>query len=381
MGSTGGTLSRPFWLLIIGLLVFTGSLSEAKIRYVLDFDGTLVNDHGPQSGWKTYWILKRVDHFHSSLQLLPPGMPPLPTQLEISFAEYQRLLPALAKEERILGDLRETPLDFDPVYPKRPQTFVPGYYRVSDDLSYANFRLNPHGKSYLLRDYADAKKREKLSGRKLRWQGGAFPLLRAALHPDNGLDSLVLSTARYQPGEDFDAWLNALGRDGYLPKIRQKGANRPRYHFLSSPESVLFGKGLLEKKVRVIQEEAIQLLNGPFPSHLELVPDEYEAKAGVRKEFHTLIVAEDDPVIIEALTRKLETLSSDLNFSQRVKFVLFNVGDDREVKEARWPWRWTVFDRGFARSALLEEIQLWAKSESTKNCTAILAGNFDGVGR
>jgi hypothetical protein len=368
--------------LLFTLALALNPLASAKIRYVLDIDGTLVQDQGPTAGWVSYWTLKRIDQRHTSLQPVPESDPQSNPFVDISFGDYRRFLYELGKDEGMLGGFEPRNLSFDPVYPDRNLRFVPGFYRVSNDLTYRRYRPNYEGGlSYLLEDFHDAKLRQQLSRGKLKWQGPAFPLLVAGLSDPAEVDSVVFSTARYQTEEEIFAWLEEMKTDGLVKNVRGKNAAgepiRPRHHPLHGPDAILFGQKLLEKKIQVPADEATQLLNGISLPHSELVPDEYGARAGQTALYHTVITAEDDPMFVRAISRKLEGLSSDLHFSHRIKFVLFNVGGTErgtEPNSYRWPWRWTVYDRGFGREALPEEIKLWTKKKSDRACIQILRG-------
>jgi hypothetical protein len=129
---------------------------------------------------------------------------------------------------------------------------------------------------------------------------------------------------------------------------------------------------LTQKKVSVVEEEAKQLMFGPFEPHDELATDEFRAKAGEKQRMHLMIVAEDDPRYTVAISTALAALSQNLHYSQGIKFVLFHTGEDSEVRSGRWPYRWTVFDRGYGREALPEEIASWLNIPIGNSCSARL---------
>ncbi len=374
MGGIGFVVRSLSWQVgLLVLLLASPASVQAKTRYLVDFDGTTVNDHPPEPGWRTYWTLKRIDQLHSSMQPNPTKLITQsgesiesPPTLDISFAEYRRLAPLLGKGEGLVGDLNSVELDPDTQHPNRPKKIIPGYYRVSSDISYAHFRPGIDGTNWLLRDYEAAKARQTESKGKQTWQGPAFPLLQAA-----AADEFILFSARGHELGEFHALLAQMQKDGYLP---QKGEFKPRAHFLADPSAIVFGRDLGPKKVQAVLAEAQQLLNGPFTPHQELVTDIFQAKQGTQKPLHVLIVAEDDPRFTVAISNALENLSMDLHYAQNMKFVLFHTGDAAEVASGRWPYRWTVFDRGFGREALPEEIQQWLKLPSGSSCVAQLMG-------
>jgi hypothetical protein len=361
-----GENTRYSYVYLFAFAFLVSSGLQAHIKAVLDFDGTIVNDHHADSGWRTYWRLKKVEHPHNSLQVahLTEG----PATIEISFAEYRRLLPRLAKGEALLGDLNPQPLDADPLNPKRPNEIIPGIYRVSDDISYARFRPNPSGKSFLLEDYATALKREEQTRGKSKWRGIAFPLLEASVEAQGNKEgpptrSVVISTDRVNDESEFEQMFRK--EFGVKAEIR--------YHLLNSPEGIFFGPGPTERKVGVVAKEAEELLTGLHSTHQELVTDEVEAKAGKMAAVKTLIVAEDNPIYLEAIIKKMQALSSELRYTNQIKFVLLNAAYDVEVESNRWPWRWTVFDKGFGRQALPEEVRLWVLKKDHKSCVGLIA--------
>lgn len=374
MGRIGVEVRSLSWRFIsLVLLLLVAVPLQAKKRFLVDFDGTLVNDHAPEPGWRTYWTLKRIEQLHSSMQPNPSasvttGSEPLlsPTTIDVSFAEYSRLAKLIGKGEGMLGDLNPVTLDKDPAHPNRPSRIIPGYYRISPDISYSRFRPGVDGTNWMLSDYKDAKSRAKNSQGKQTWQGRAFPLLQVAAP-----DEFVLFSARGHTLEEFHALLAAFQKDGLLPR---KQAFKPRAHFLNDSDAIVFGRTLTDKKVQAVLAEAQQLLFGPFETHEELVTDEYEARKGVKRPMHLLLVAEDDPRFTVAISSALEVLSQDLHYSQKIKFVLFHTGDAAEVASGRWPFRVTVFDRGFGREALPEEIQQWMGLPAGKACKNLLLG-------
>ncbi len=370
---------------VLFCLLLQPSESQAKVRYVLDIDGTLVNDHGADAGWRTLWILKRVEQRHTTLQPNPESTVDAdgqrvdaPDLLAVSYGEYKALLGSWAKDERMLGDLRPVVLKADPIDRPTALRIIPGMYRVSPDITFRNYRPGKEGRSPLKDDLAAAIKRQEVSRGKLRWQGIAFPLLQYGLSNPHTVDSIVISSSRYHSEQDTEDFLSALRESGWIKHITGQSADgRPlkvRTHYLRDPEALIFGKSLATQKAKTAMDEATQLLTGMQELHQELVTDEAQAKAGVTAQLHTLIVAEDDPRYAGSVSVQLEMLSSDLHYSQKMKFVLLNAGSEDDIAGSRWPWRWTVFDNGFGREALSEEIQLWTGHSSLENCAALLAG-------
>lgn len=341
-------------LFALHLILFACLESHARVVYLLDFDGTIVNDHGPQAAWRTPWILKRLDHIHTLIESNPQKLN-LPEQIEVSFDEYRRLAPLLAKEEGLPGDFNPFLLDIEPLDPDRHRLILPGYYRVSPDITFTRYRPHPKALSYLLQDTKDAEKRTRLSQGELTWKGRAFPLLQQALSASDTVHNLVIHTARHHTDEEFSLWLAHLKKRRLIRHMESLSpSRRPRLISLNEPESLALGRSLSEKKGNVVVSVAQQMLISPEPTHIE---------NGVSR--HTLIVGEDDPRHVEMIRKNLEWLSSDHRFSHNIKFVFFHTGTDGEVRSARWPWRWTVFERGFGREANPSEVEFWTSGSPT----------------
>lgn len=370
MGGGVRLLCAVLWVILGGMSLG----SNAKTLYVLDFDGSINNDHSPQPAWKTRWILYRVRHLRSLLQTSPDELG-LPETIDISYGEYIRLRPLLAKGEGVIGDLKPRELDADPLWTDRPTTIVPGYYYVDPDHSFKYYRPGLRNKNYILRDYQDAKRRHEISAESDGWQGLAFPLLRKALSSEASVHDLAILTARHHTTREYMQLLEAMKKDGFVKYVTGKSRSgrktMPRFYSLQAPDALAFGRhGISERKASAVVELARELLEAnDGQEHLELASDQDQASQGVRRKMHTLIVSEDSPQNVESIRKALEMLSTELGFHARVKFVLFNTAPEDVVAQARWPYRWTVFSGGFGREALPTEIADWSKDAS---CEGVL---------
>jgi hypothetical protein len=352
---------------LLALVTLQTSVSDAKVVRLLDFDGTIVRDQGPYSTWRTYWILQRVDQLHSMMQPVP-YLVEAPETLQISYNEYVQFNRYLAKDGMI-NSLTAVDLEKDPLRPDRPTSFIPGFYQVDDNLTFKYYR--PSGKpnkNYLLSDYREAVKRTALLNQngetRYDWRGPAFALFQGGLaRPDSVADTVIFS-ARWSYQPQVQQLIEEMHKDRevvYAQGVNlDKSKSFVRFHALSAPESLLFGRsGIGSKKVAVLNDEVRQLLWSTSPKHLELAVSGRAAKNGDTGETHTMIVAEDDPRYVDDLRRALENLSSDLYYSANIKFVLFNSGTSENIKSARWKWKYTVFERGIGREALPQEIDFW----------------------
>lgn len=387
MGDFKNWCVRALVCLAVG--VFTAQ-TEARTLYLLDFDGTITDDQSDLSSWRTPWILRRIDRLRSLLQPNPLRLD-LPETIELSYREYRRLAPLLGKGDGQINSLAPATLDFDPLYPDRPTQIIPGYYAIDENITFKYYRPSRRRSvSYLVTHLEEAVARAKLLnvqrsqmlGRKLSpseqstWKGRAFPLLQHALSKPETVADLVVATARWHADWEFHKFLKALQTAGEIQYTHgpSRGGIKahPRFHSLSEPESLQFGRhGLGPKKAEVLKAEAAQLLNSPADMHEELSQDPVEAAKGLKRKTHTMIVAEDDPRFVQAMRKTLEELSGELYYSTHVKFVLLNAGTDEDVRQARWPWRYTVFHLGFGREATREEIAQWT---GVAPCEQVLQG-------
>lgn len=354
----------------------------ATTRYILDFDGTITDDRSDLSSWRTPWILRRIDQLRNLLQPNPVKLD-LPETVEVSYREYRELGGLLGKGSALISSLQKYELRPDPIHQERPVDFVPGFYAVDDGITFKYYRPSPRRqKSYLVDHLNEAEERaailnkekaERL-GRNLqaremfRWQGLAFPLLKKAMYSKYTVGDLVLMTARWHADWEYKKFfreLHAMNYTAFASGVNSHGDTiYPRVHSLQEPESLQFGRyGLGQRKAAVVQTEAAELLSRNLPKHSELSSDGLEAERGIRREVKTLIVAEDDPRYLDSIRKVLEALSSDLYYTHQIKFILLNTGQPDEVNQARWPWRWTVFHKGFGRPALPAELELWTGCE------------------
>jgi hypothetical protein len=380
---------RGFFFFVT-ICTFLISLSvEARVVYLLDFDGTITDDQSDLTSWRTPWILRRIDRRRSLLQPSPEEFD-LPETFEITFQEHRRLASLLGKGDGLIGSLTPLTLEPDPLRGGEPITFIPGYYAVDDRITFKYYRpARRRQKSYLVNDLqeaiarADVMNAEKMEilGRplreeeKYRWKGYGFPLLKKALASPYTVSDLVIFTARWHADWEFQQFLSLLKKQGLIENDRGRSRNNrvswPRFHSLNEPEALQFGRyDLGEKKANVLLAEAASLLNSPGVTHEELSSDSLEAKMGIKRRVHTMIVGEDDPRYLDTLRKTMEALSGELYYTHKIKFILLNTGSDADVARARWPWRWTVFHKGFGREALPEEITAW----NAIDCEPVLEG-------
>lgn len=373
------------------LVIFFSQQSFSKIIYVLDFDGTITNDSEENSAWRSDWYLVRIDKLHTALQ--PMGAINARGELEISLRGQAYVLPQylplsyrevnqhrthFGKGDRLLGTLSPYALAPDLLGEGRPSVFIPGYYRISEDVSFWRYRPGRLGANYLLEDAINAKAREDQSKGRLEWRGRAFPLLQAALSSPETVGNLIVNTVRGNSDSEFNAffdWLKDNGEIAHSVGLDHLGREtRPVVKAHGRPESILLGRedgaGL---KNRVLRRVAHALTYSTANRHLDLLPaGNSKNKNLVYRPTHTLIVAENDPVFLEAQKLLLAELSSEYEIGQKVKFVLYDA-TDAENFVGKDSERWTVFHRHQKRVAKPEEVKLWLGKAKRQQCAQALA--------
>lgn len=365
------------WILSVLFFTFISFNGNAKTVYLLDFDGTVVSDGESTSSWKTPWVLVRINKLHSASQLSYIDSRNLPDTIEISYGEYLELAPLIGKDEGQVGSLIPVQMDSD-AFLKRPKTILPGLYRISPESTFRFYKTGPNGENYLTKHLDEALFRaESRNYSKKSWQGRAFPLLQAALSHPQSVGNVYHTTAREQSQEELNEFysrLYELGLVKFAEGLDSRGrVSTPKIISLESPQSILFGRSLSNRKANLPLEMARQLLVTPDSKHKELSVREKDAIAGITKEMHTLIVGEDHPQYVRLIGQQMKELSADSHFRSDIKFVLFNAGSDSDVSGSEWPYRWIVFENGFARQAIAQEISSWLKSDGS--CSGLLGGN------
>lgn len=384
----GGFVLRWIGILLMGL---GGHLSSAHTRYVLDFDGTFVQDQGPNAAWRTDWILVRTDKRHSHLQPNPSAPINLfipsengtvrevavqhPELLHISFSDYRKISRFLASDDGLLGNLdTRHPFHLTPdplrLHPDQPEWILPGIYRVEPAITFDRFqtigrRFEVHPLDH---DARNAFRRMEISSQRYQIEGPAFRLAQGALSDPRKPNRLSFFTARGLEHSDLLNYvLGPFYQRGLLPN--DPSTMGVTLLSLGDPKNLsLLGKGSTEKlKVSAVHIEALQMLQTPRNAHFELSPDPRAAARGEYVKMNTLVVAEDDLVHIQNVGTYMAELSMRPEFKKNVKLVLLqSVVDDSDLNR-RWPQRWTVFYDGRGRPATQGEIDIWERGEEPES--------------
>jgi hypothetical protein len=384
--------------LVLAFLTYTHFLS-AKTIYILDFDGTIINDSSLDSPWKTPWVLKKIDQVSNSAQL-DPDLNKLPSTIQVSFAEYMKYYSDWGKGNSSIAGLKKITLPAD-LYLERPQVIIPGYYFADPNLTFQYYKASHNGANYLIDDYQKAKERLRLSrSQKIAFLGDAWDLFQHVLSDLSTVGNLNLFTARTQTQEDFIEFFKALEIDGLIKY--SKGYNKrnlqvtPTIHNLQGPDSILTGRSLVEGKKNVVIATVKQLSNSSAEPTLD-----YSISDPSKTDYmHTVVIGEDDPNNISNLLKTLKELSYG-TYTRKIKLVLFISGPFETVLEYKsriskkvpldpknfeTQARWIVFDQGLLRYATMDEInnyngkkplvdpKISSKLIDTKLCVQFLDG-------
>ncbi len=345
---------RQILVLILTLSFF--HVSQAKYTYILDFDGTIVDDARTESSWKTPWVLRRIDRVRSSTQL-SDELRRAPQKIQISFAEYVFNLGKWSVGDGSIGNYSPIQLPEDP-FLIRPKQIVPGYYYVDLNVTFRFYKTGSEGENYAVQNYLEAKERIKKSKLDpMDFAGRAFPLLAQATNDPLTVGNLHIFTARDQSQRQFNELFDLLQRHGHIEhaigKNKRGLPTTPTVHNLQGIDSILYGRSLVEGKLSVVESIARQLSNSSAPKTLD-----YSAKDPSKIiETHTVIVAEDDPTNATAIIDLLVSLSH-ANSTRKIKLVFMNTATDKVLSGLSYPYnsKWLVFEQGFPRQASPQEV-------------------------
>ena len=359
-----GIYARIVFSILNFFILFTTVQIQAKVVYVLDFDGTIVDDADIASPWKTPWVLRRIDRINSSTQL-SQNLIQSPETIEISFAEYISLMGKWSVGNGNVGSYREAKLSADP-FLNRPKTIIPGYFFVDENSTFRFYKKGPQEENFLLLNYQQAMeriKKQKLDP--LSFAGPAFPMLMKAMSNPLTVGDVHIFTARNQGDEAFQIFFQQLEADGFIANSigqnRRGLPTRPTLHQLQGIESILYGRNLVEGKKSVAESIIRQLSN----SSAELTQDYSAADPSKVIQTHTVIVAEDDPNNVKALVQLLNELSHG-HTTRNLKIVLMNSAPDHILQASLFPYnmKWVVFNQGFPRAATAQEIKNYTGEKS-----------------
>ena len=320
----------------------------------MDFDGTINNDQGPSSTWRTYWQLERIDNQHTLLSPVPVTEG-APSSVFLSYREYLEIV-QLVGRNGLFNSTQPIRLEPDPVFLHRPLEFVPGWYQVNPSTTFRFYRPASRGDGYLVRDLNYAEERTRIlnagaDGRTFTWRGPAWGIFTAGTDSPERIEDLVISTSRWHERHEWQAFFDRLKAMGAIAHSRGQSRDGRettiRVHNLKSPESRVVTSDtqeLAHAKARVILYEATDLIHSRRLS------------ASDSDKPDILVVGEDDPRYVDSIVRQIEELSATGNFVYDVQFVFFNATQDQFLSSARYPYRWTTFERGRGRVSTAAEI-------------------------
>lgn len=330
---------------------------HSKIIYILDFDGTIVDDGRLDSVWKTPWVMRRIDRVNSSTQLRL-NLVESPETIEVSAAEYVALAGQWSVGNGSVGSYKEVKLQKDP-FLNRPELIIPGYYFVDENLTFRFYKKGPNDENYLELHYQQARQRiQALGVDPLSFAGPAFPVLVQALSSSSTVGDVHIFTARNQGHDAFQLFFQQLSDDGFVKfssgENKRGLVTKPTLHQLQGLESILYGRYLTDGKKSVAENLIRQLSN----SSADLTNDYSSEDPSKVSSTHTVIIAEDDPSNIQALFKLLNELSHG-HTTRKLKIVLMNTAPDHVLRASSYPYnlKWVVFNQGFPRAATGLEIK------------------------
>lgn len=373
------------------LLLVSPFAANAKIVRILDFDGSIVNDHGPTATWITPWVLKRVEELHTTLQQAPNEsitvdiVDPeqiayinqkhgkdfelnkplrwslqLPETLQISYDEYVRFQNEWAASEASIGGLKPVLLNADPLHPERERLILPGYYREFDS-TFTYYRSSSSGENHLLPQFEEAEARAAALGAPATWKGQGFDYLVAGLSQSSTVQDVHVLTKRGQKAKEFYELFDKMKSKGLFRYSVSADGKRPDIIALSLPEARIHGRSTVEQKVNAVRNIFESTVRSAGSKHMELSVDSTGRSTSEKKPGHVLLIVEDEPAIFDGFIEMALKLSGGISGDQ-VKIVLVNAGSDEDVRRSRFPYRTVVISAGRqVREALPEEIGAWTK--------------------
>ena len=281
--------------LACALLTILGQSARADTWYLLDFDGTAVDDQSPRSTWHRMWHLKCVESLRNSAQINPQALG-LPDVVPVTYREVRRLMPMLARGPAELNWPHPVALDADPLHPERQLEIIPGCYAVSRDRTFGEYRPAVGGESHLLRVLDEAERRavmmndafarehgrEPDATERFGWDGPAMPLIRQAMSKRGSVERLAFFTASNHLPWEWDGFfkkLRALKRIRHAHGMdRHGGRTVPHVFSVKDPESIFFGRaGMVEIKGNITRALSQNIAGLSVGKHFELSPDPREA--------------------------------------------------------------------------------------------------------
>lgn len=316
-------------------LIMTGGAALAETIILLDFDGSVVNFRKDLGGsFETTYRIFRLTYRANTLQAIPSG----PEYLDVSGGELFEIRNQLAAGEGKPGTLNKT-------YTLRSGLkFTPGEYFLKDPESYFRFFAAPKGSNYLLEDFKAAEARDR-SGKS--WQGRFWDPMTKILSTQEGANALSLISARGHSHEEWVEFFEYLRSQGYIKFVPK------RFMSISTREFDRFSLtgDVTAQKMGVAEEVALRVLafKPVTEKDLRLNPD-----GDGMGYYHGLLLIEDDPRTVDAVVHAFRGLAQSK--LAPIKFGVFHMGPDQEVKDWGKP-RFTILtDDGVYRPARGKEI-------------------------
>lgn len=335
--------------LVIPACVFC-SWAQAATRFFIDFDNTVVETrYGMGGSFVTKFVLFRIGVRHSLLEndLIEPEI------IEVTPFDMERMRSELAPNERTPGNIATR------FTLSNGSMIIPGHYLIRPFESHIYFRSHSDPtKNHLLEQLNLALEKTPRDA----WKGPFFEVLKTLLSHEESASAVAILTARDQKPEFIQFWqrLKDLNYIEHIPN--------PDLHFgVNSPAFDIYG-GYNEnaKRKRGVLEDAIKLmLKVPVGEHdMTLAP----SGRGLRPQ-HSIIFVDDQETNLEQAIELFRRYAR-MNPNPRVpiKFGVFSMGSETEMRSARRPRFGIMREDGTFRPATPGEIH----GELKPKCSTVL---------
>jgi hypothetical protein len=326
---------------LLGLLVpalMLCSLAQAATRFFIDFDNTIVETRSRMGGtFVTKFVLFRIGARHTLLEndLIEPEI------IEVTPIEMERMRSELALNERTPGNIATHFTLSD------GSMIIPGHYFIRPFESHIYFRSHSDpSKNHLLNQLNLALGKAPRDA----WKGPFFEVLKTLLSNEDSVPAVAILTARDQKREFIQFWqrLKDLNYIEHTPN--------PDLHFgVNAPAFDIYG-GYNEnaKRKRGILEDAIKsMLKVPVNEQdMTLAP----SGRGLRPQHSIIFVDDQESNLQQAVVLFRHYARMNPNPRVPIKFGVFSMGSETEMRSARRPRFGIMREDGTFRQATPGEI-------------------------
>ncbi len=328
---------------------------EQSLVLISDYDETLTGQ-----GWNTLWFLKKIPKPQSFLQLSAvstlnpnvtfdslPAIVPV-TSREVGEFLFEKLAIVESNGQITPRSLSQHLLPMIPGIPERAleQSFVPGFYRVTDE-SFERFRTSQNH-FHLLEDNQRAQLLERTTG--LSRFGISFPIFRLLTNSRRTIDNIHIVTARAQAMPEFESLFLSWQKEGFIKNIKGQRLTLDRRNWtegaintypVGSGLGLLHGDAITERKIQLVRDQII---------------NQYLLLAKQQQKKYVVVIAENDPATVHGYVEMLKELMGIPEYQKYFEFIFLNAGTEFEVSRSGLPGRWTRVTTGSLKP--LEDVDI-----------------------